>query len=225
MSRPPSEPTASPYDDDGYQRGLTESQRAFQRVYGPWEAFDPEQARDLFEPVGVPWWVAGGWAIEAFTGVERQHEDIDVSMFRKDLDVLRAAVVDRFHVWAVGDGQLFPLVDADASIPISADQVWLREHALAPWRVDVVLNPDDHGRWVSRRDASYVVDLVDVTWERDGIRYLLPEVVLAFKAKSTRPKDEADLTATLPLLDAAARDWLQSFLERIHPGHAWLERL
>lgn len=217
--------TASRYDDDGYRRELSEAERAFQRVYGPWEAYDPEQARVLFEPLGVPWWVAGGWAIEAFTGVNREHEDIDVSMFRRDLGVLRAAVAGRFHVWAAGDGRLSPLVDVDAVMPDDADQVWLRAHALAPWRVDVVLNPDDGGRWVSRRDPSYVVDLDAVTWVRAGIRYLRPEVALAFKAKLQRPKDEADLDATLPLLDVVARDWLSDFLQRIHPRHAWLERV
>lgn len=215
----------SPYDDDGYRRDLSDEERAFQRVYGPWEAMDPAQAREVFEPLGVPWWVAGGWAIEAFTGVQREHEDIDVSMFRRDLDVLRAGVAGRYHVWAAGVGRLSPLDGADAVMPVDADQVWLRAHALAPWRVDVVLNPDDEGRWVSRRDPSYVVDLDAVTWERDGIRYLIPEMALAFKAKLVRPKDEADFAAALPLLDVAARHWLGDFLERIHPGHAWLKRL
>ena len=202
--------TPTPYDDEGYRRDLSDDERAFQRLYGPWEAFDPEQARTLFEPLGVPWWVAGGWAIEAFTGIAREHEDIDVSMFRRDLGVLRSAVAGRFHVWAAGSGQLFPIVDTDAVMPRSADGVWLRAHALAPWRVDVVLNPDDDGRWVSRRDPTYVVDLDVVTWELDGMRYLRPEVVIAFKAKLMRPKDEADLAATLPLLDAGARAWLRT---------------
>jgi hypothetical protein len=31
----------------------------------------------------VPWWVAGGWAVEAFTGVARSHEDIDLSVLRR----------------------------------------------------------------------------------------------------------------------------------------------
>lgn len=40
-----------------------------------------------------------------------------------------------------------------------------------------------------------------------------------------RPNDEADLEATLPLLDADARAWLAGFLDRIHPGHAWRSQL
>ncbi len=212
-------------DDEGYRADLDDGARAFQRLYGPWDAFDPREARELFDPLGIPWWVAGGWAIEAFTGVSREHEDIDVSMFRRDLPVLRSGVAGRYHVWAAGEGALSPLEAPEASIPDTADQVWLRAHALAPWRADVVLNPDDHGRWVSRRDRSYVVDLDDVTWQHDGICFLRPEVALAFKAKSCRPKDQADLDATLPLLDEGQRRWLADFLDRIHPGHAWRDRL
>ncbi len=215
----------SRYDDEGYRVDLSDSERAFQRLYGPWEAFGPEQARELFEPLGIPWWVAGGWAIEALTGVRREHEDIDVSIFRRDLPVLREGVAGRFHVWAAGEGALTPLADEAKAMPATADQVWLRAHALAPWRVDVLLNPDLDGRWVSRRDSSYVVDLEEVTWQHDGIAYLRPEVALGFKAKTERPKDEADFTAALPLLNSGARGWLVGFLERIHPGHAWLDRL
>ncbi len=213
------------YDDEGYRRDLKAEELGFQRLYGPWEAFSPEHAREVFDPLGFPWWVAGGWAIEAFTGVAREHEDIDVSMFRRDLPILRRTLAVRFHVWAVGEGALTPLDDETKEMPDNADQVWLRAHALAPWRADVLLNPDQDGRWVSRRDRSYVVDLGEVTWRRDGVAYLQPEVALAFKAKVVRPKDETDFAVALPLLDSRARGWLVSFLARIHPGHAWLDRL
>ena len=36
------------------------------------------------------WWVVGGWAIEAFTGVARRHEDIDLVIWARDLPLLRA---------------------------------------------------------------------------------------------------------------------------------------
>jgi hypothetical protein len=111
------------------------------------------------------------------------------------------------------------------TMPDSSDQVWLREHALSPWRADVVLNPDQDGRWVSRRERSFVADLEAVTWERDGIRFLRPEIALSFKAKAVRPKDESDFAATVPLLDDEARGWLAGFLDRVHPGHAWSARL
>lgn len=59
----------------------------------------------------------------------------------------------------------------------------------------------------------------------DGIPYLMPEIVLLFKAKHDRPKDHADFEGTLPLLDDQQRTWLGAGLARVHPGHVWLERL
>ena len=47
-------------------------------------------------------------------------------------------------------------------------------------------------------------------------------MVLLFKAKACRPKDEDDFRTVLPLLSEAQRDMLAGLLRRIHPGHAWL---
>jgi hypothetical protein len=94
---------------------------------------------------------------------------------------------DRYHVWAAGSGPLRPVTDDRPDLPDTADQVWLRAHALAPWEYDVVLNPDRDGRWVFRRDPSFDYDLDEITWvASDGIRYLVPEMALAYKAHLAR---------------------------------------
>jgi hypothetical protein len=59
----------------------------------------------------------------------------------------------------------------------------------------------------------------------DGIPYVRPDVALLFKAKTTRPKDEADFTVVLPALDDDQRGWLADALELVHPGHRWLGAL
>jgi hypothetical protein len=59
----------------------------------------------------------------------------------------------------------------------------------------------------------------------EGIPYLAPEIVLLFKAKHTRPKDEDDFAATVPHLGEARVRWLVDALERVHPGHRWLDEL
>jgi hypothetical protein len=209
----------------GYRDDLAPDELDFQRWYGPWEAFTPSMAQELFDEIGICWWIAGGYAIEAFTRVAREHGDIDVSIFRRDVPVLRAALEGRLHLWSAGSRSLRPVDDQFPEPAACSDQIWLREHALSPWRADVLLNPDDAGRWVSRRDPSFVAPLDDVTWELDKIRYLRPEIVLAFKAKLTRPKDERDFAVALPLLDEAARRWLADFLARMEPAHAWRQAL
>ena len=197
----------------------------FFRRYGPWQPFDPTEAAGLFDQLGIDWWVAGGLAAEAFHGVARGHDDIDVAIFRRDLPILRAAVEGRFDIWSAGSGSLRPVDDRFPEPPADSDQVWLREHALAPWRVDVLLNPDVDGHWQSRRDLAFLAPLESVTWTRDGIRYLNPEIVLAFKARHCRSKDEHDFAAIVPRLDASARGWLRDYLERCEPGHVWIDRL
>jgi hypothetical protein len=94
------------------------------------------------------------------------------------------------------------------------------------FRFDVFREPHDGDTWICRRDPSIrrpYAEIVRTT--ADGVPYEVPEVVLLFKAKHRRPKDEADLATVLPLLDGAAREWLLRALERVHPGHPWIERV
>jgi hypothetical protein len=102
----------------------------------------------------------------------------------------------RYHVWSAGSTGFSPLSVEKPEVPDTADQVWLREHALAPWRYDVVLNPDPRRALGVRLDPSLDFDLDEITWiADDGIRYLNPEMALCYKARLDRRKDRQDLLA------------------------------
>ena len=58
-----------------------------------------------------------------------------------------------------------------------------------------------------------------------GIRYLTPSLVLLFKAKHRRPKDEEDFDAALPELTEQDQRELRSWLRDLHPDHGWIDRL
>jgi aminoglycoside-2''-adenylyltransferase len=193
----------------------------FYRRYGPWATVRPDQVHEILAGFDRPWWVAGGWAIDAFAGTSRAHEDVDVSIFRSDISLLRDAVADRFHMWSAGSDGLRPLDGRNPAPHPAADQVWIREHALAPWLIDVVLNADVRGNWLSRRDPLFVRPLDEVTWLADGIRYLLPELVLTFKARLARPKDEVDFERAWPLFGRSQRRILRDYLAEKHPQHRW----
>jgi hypothetical protein len=209
-----------------YAEGMDAEELAFQRLYGPVLPSTPADCAELMRGFEQPWWIAGGWSIEAFTGVPRPHEDVDLAIFRRDVAAFREQLKDRYHLWSNAGGTLRPMTDARPDPIEDGDQIWLREHALAPWRYDVVLNPDRDGRWVFRRDPSFDYALDEITWVApDGIRYIAPEVALAYKAKLSRPKDEVDLATTLPMLDDRRRTWLRDMVAHLHPGHHWLDRL
>lgn len=77
-----------------------------------------------------------------------------------------------------------------------------------------------------RRDTSITLPYDELVLRTaEGIPYAVPEVVLLFKAKALRAKDEADLLHTLPAMDRAQRSRLSGWLSRVHPGHHWLEIL
>jgi hypothetical protein len=199
---------------------------AFLRRYGPWEALDPAGLAAFMAGFERPWWIVGGWAIEAFTGHEREHEDVDLSILACDVPALRAHVGERWHLWSNAGGTLRPLDDRFPDVLDREGQIWVREHALAPWAIDLPLTPDDDGLWINKRWPEHVAPVEAVTWvAADGLRYLAPEIVLHFKARWARPKDEDDLARTLPLLDRPQRAWLRDAVRRTEPGHRWQARL
>ncbi|WP_027341226.1 nucleotidyltransferase domain-containing protein [Hamadaea tsunoensis] len=114
-----------------------------------WQAWEPRGIATVLSGVDVPWYVAGGWAVDLWLGrISRAHEDLEIA-----------------------------------------------------------------------------VPLTDVVAYADGIPFLRPELALFFKAKHARPKDQQDFDLVAPLLAAADRHRLRSWLTLVHPGHRWLGAL
>ena len=205
---------------------------AFGRLYGEWAPRTPEDVKALFAGYPGTWWLAGGWALEAFTGVARPHDDIDPSVLRCELPLFRRHLAGRLDVWTATRGAMSPLLpdaDPDGSaeevLPEGCGQVWTRPSAADPWEYDILVVPGTPKEWVYRRDCSVRLPLADALWSRDGIAYLQPEIQLLYKAQGLRPKDQADFDATLPHLDARRRGWLRDALGARLPGHPWLAAL
>lgn len=206
--------------------GIDDSDEAFERWYGPWEPFSVAEIADVLHEFGAPWWIVGGHAIEAFTRVARPHEDIDVALFRRDLPALRDCLPSSFQTWSAGSGLLRPLNEDHPDPHPEADQVWIREHALAPWRADFILMDEREGAWVWKHDPSVALRLDESTWvDGAGVRFANPEIVLAHKARTLEARHDADFAATWPMLDERSRSWLRETIELRYPGHPWLNRM
>jgi hypothetical protein len=197
----------------------------FYRWYGDWAQVSPAAVAAILDGVGVRWWVVGGWAVDAFTGEPREHEDIDVAFFRADLPVVLGHLSRELCVWSNLSGTLRPLREP-VDLLRGARQLWVRRDAQSPWLLDLAMTAHDGDTWISPRDERVRLPFDEATFvAKDGIRYLCPELVLFMKARAARPQDEADLGRILPRLDPAATDRLRTWLELVHPGHRWIARL
>jgi hypothetical protein len=190
-----------------------------------WDAWRPEEASARLAEVAVPWYVAAGWAIDLFLGTQRrEHEDLEVGVPAARFDEVAAALRD-LDLHVVGDGRVEPL-EAAGELMATAHQTWGLDRSANVWRVDLFREPSACGEWLCRRDEAIrlpYAELIEHT--ADGIPYARPEVVLLFKAKDARPKDESDLAAVLPHLSSERRRLLAEWISLVHPGHFWLSDL
>ncbi|MEU9272040.1 hypothetical protein AB0E04_42560 [Streptomyces sp. NPDC048251] len=188
------------------------------------DAWAPERAAERLGGVGAPWCIAAGWALDLFRGApSRPHGDLEIAVPAAGFPEIR----DRFpeYAWdAVGSGRVWAGAGTEALA--ATYQTWLRDPVSGRFLFDVFREPHEGMTWVCRRDESLRLPY-DAIIERtaDGIPYLIPELVLLFKAKATRPKDRADFDEVLPLLGRARRDRLGEWLDLVHPGHPWLAEL
>ncbi len=196
-------------------------------IFGRWDPMTLPEVRDFMAGFPRPWWVVGGWAIDAFTGQPREHSDVDISIFASDVPALRAHVRGRWHLWNVAKADMRPLIDKYPDVFEPASQLWVREHGDAPWRIDIPLTPDHEGLWTNKMLAGHRAPLDEVSWVApDGVRYLRPEIVLFFKARLQRSKDLRDFRLVAPLLDDVQRAWLRTAVASAWgEAHPWLPRL
>jgi hypothetical protein len=181
-----------------------------------WDPLGLEDALELMGRFSGPWWIGGGWALDLHIGRQtREHADVDVIIRRSDQKLLRA-FLPGWDIRVAHDGVL-----DEWTVPLKPPRhgLWARTDATRGWQVEFLLAETDGGDWVYRRDDNIRLPLADVVLRtREGIPYLRPELLLLSKSHNVRDRDDLDLAAALPSLDADARTWLY---ERLPRGHAW----
>ncbi|MEV6166384.1 hypothetical protein AB0L71_31580 [Streptomyces sp. NPDC052052] len=181
----------------------------------------PREVAQQLAGIGTPWYVAGGWALDLFRGRRtRAHGDIEIAIpaasFPEVLHRFPGYVFD-----AVGSGRIWE--NATPEVLAAVHQTWLRDPATGTYLLDVFREPHDGDTWICRRDERIRLPYSDIVHHtQDGIPYLAPELVLLFKAKHARRKDQTDFDATFPHMTSAQRETLAELLARVHPGHPWI---
>jgi hypothetical protein len=183
------------------------------------DAWRPKEIARLLDGVTVPWCVAGGWAPDLFRSAQaRDHEDLEIAVPAVDCCAVRNALAGyRFEV--VGKGRRWPI---DSPACETMHQTWVSEPATGVYRVDVFREPGDGAAWTFPGDSSVRMGYDSaIRRSPSGTPCTVPEIALPVKAKHARPKDDAALAGTLPLLEPSARARLRRALRRVHPGHPW----
>jgi hypothetical protein len=184
----------------------------------------PDQVTHHLSGAATPWCVAAGWALDLFRGRQtREHGDIEIAVPAAGFLDIRG----RFPAYifdAVGNGRNWE--DATPDELAATHQTWLRDPGTGGYLLDVFREPHQGDIWICRRDETIQFPYRDIIhYTEDAIPYLAPELVLLFKAKHARPKDQADFDETVPHMTPDQRATLADLLARVHPGHRWLAHL
>ncbi len=197
--------------------------RAFEPDLTLWDAWHPTEVARRLTGVDATWYVTAGWALDLHHGRQtREHEDIEISVPEAQFPAVRKTL-SGLELWVVGGGLAHPVEPETLAMH---HQTWVRDPVTRAWRLDVMREPWEGETWVFRRDPRVRLPTERViAHTEDGIPYARPEIALLFKAKASRPKDDADFASALPLLDRGQRKWLAGSIALVHPGHHWLRAL
>jgi hypothetical protein len=183
------------------------------------------ETTNLMRAFPAPWCVAGGWGLDLFLGrITRTHADLELAVLRDDQAALQRHFV-RWSLEKVVDGRR---VAWPASERLALPVHEIHGHSTEEPRraIEFLLNEREADEWVYRRDARIRLPLNRWTAPaRGGVPVLCPAIVLLFKAKAPRPKDEADFRSARDALGRERRQWLGDALRLCHPNHPWVESL
>jgi len=177
-----------------------------------------------------PWFIAGGWAIDLFLGRwTREHEDIEIAIFRRDQKAIRSYLIGwELRKVIPRKGQIYPreLWAEDEWLELPIHQIEAQRIGSDPDPLEILLNESDEEFWVFRRNMEITRPIQRIGLSSgDGVPFLAPEIVLLYKTKNSKIKDEDDFNRVLNLLDEERRLWLKKAIEICHPAHHWLESL
>jgi len=188
----------------------------------------PRRVAALMAGFPRPWYLAGGWALDVWLrGVTRPHEDIEIAILRRDQDEIRRHLAgwefDKV-VRDVGGLGRQPWREGERLEP-PIHELHARRSEGEPRELEVLLNESDADDWRFRRDLRVSRPLSEMGLSVAGVPVLAPEIVLLYKAKAPRPRDEKDFRNASKRLSPEQRRWLRAALDTVYPGHPWIGAL
>lgn len=192
-----------------------------------WEVFSMSQFElcstfaSLMKDFNKPWGIAGGWAIDLFIGsITRKHEDIEIAIFREDQCCIQKYLAG-WNFKKVKQGKIEPWGNGERlELPVHETYAERDDQ-----KIEILLNELDGEDWVFRRDNRIRRPVTQIFMKSpENIPYLSPEIVLLYKSKNPRSKDEIDFHNTIELLDSDRKQWLKDTLKTIYEEHPWIRK-
>jgi hypothetical protein len=191
---------------------------------GHWQPVHPRDVRLLLSTMPIPWWIAGGWALDLFLGRQsRPHKDVDIGILRRDTGRLLTAM-SGWEFFEAQGGKLFgPL---SGHVRKDVNSLWARRSQTMAWGLELLLDESEGDQWIFRRDRRIrrPLDTV-IRYDAELTPYLAPEIQLLYKSKHPRPEDNQDFQRLTGHLDPSSRQWLCGALGQLNPAHPWLAAL
>ncbi|WP_026690490.1 nucleotidyltransferase domain-containing protein [Alteribacter aurantiacus] len=194
-----------------------------------WKPLPIEDIQQLFKTLSIPWWIAGGWALDLYVGAKtRDHDDIDVVIVRDDVHKLNAALTERWELYKAVKGEL-TLWERNEVLPSYFDNLWVKRIGSDTWNFQVMIVDTHGGDWLYKRKKTITRPIEEIGLQTaEGVPYLRPEIQLLYKGGSShiREKDVFDLETLLPIMSKREINWLKDSLNDQFPeGHDWIDRL
>lgn len=186
---------------------------------------EPQEVRRILTGLQCSWAVAGGWALDLFLDqITREHQDIEVTIFRDDQLILQEYFASRGWSMDYVDNRLLVPWPIAERLALPVHEIWCRSNNR---RIEVLLNECEDNAFVFRRDSRIRMPIERAfICSNTGIPVLAPEIVLLYKSKrASEPKEQQDFSNVLEALDAERRRWLRESIAVIDSNHQWLAAL
>ena len=171
------------------------------------------------------WFVAGGWAVDLYLeNVSRPHDDIEIAIFRRD----QIALQNYLNNWVLQkvENSALSVWNRNEFLELPVHEIHCFNELSEPQNFEVLLNENSAAEWIYRRNQRITKSLNKIYLTTDsGIKFLRPEIVLLYKSKKPRAKDEQDFASVVERLDAESKKWLANALENCDSKHHWLQKL
>jgi hypothetical protein len=178
----------------------------------------------LMKSFNRAWFIAGGWTIDIAIGeVTRAHKDMDICIFREDIDYALAF----FGEWDIkvaipDENRLEPFrVLSDVNLPRYCLHLFKGDDFL-----EILATEQIDNEVIFRKNRDIKMDIKEFSKGSPTRPYVNPAWQLLFKSLSTRNEDEHDFKVYLDRVnDDQSKKWLLESMIKVNGNKSWIEAL